>query len=305
MKGSARRTEAAAANNCYPATATCAGTRVSAVGAALGILQRLPKICDLPVVWRDKDYNFHNQKWNLLIPFFQSYDKFCHPLIPFPLFLLPSLFDSTHIWVRVTIKWQVKHQLKWRNQNDHTKYSVQKLATTFPSATSRYGKQRVQHTMKDKVIKPRWPGCTPGTAPCHSQTRAPKTRGLLLIWMREEYCGLSISSPVLIMQNIGQPQSLQVIIIRSPWSQQLGNKHSGLALNAHSLGICLTLSCSLYKVLALITAAVTAAGSSASIHLQKRFFLYWSKQQLQLEKNTRTRRVAHSRKCNLHGFTSE
>lgn len=44
----------------------------------------------------------------------------------------------------------------------------------------------------------------------------PKHRGLLLIWMREEYCGLSISSPVLIMQNIGQPQSLQAIIIRSP-----------------------------------------------------------------------------------------
>lgn len=161
---------------------------------------------------------------------------------------------------------------------------MQELATTFPSATSRYGKQRVQHTMKDKVTKPRWPGCTPGTTPCHSQTRAPKTRGLLLIWVREEYCGLSISSAILIMQNIGQPQILQVIIIRSSWSQQLGNERSGLALNARSLGICLTLSCSLYQVLALITAAATAAGSSAGTHLQKWLFLYWSKQQLQLEK---------------------
>lgn len=168
-----------------------------------------------------------------------------------------------HIRVCVIIKRQVNHRFKWRNQNDHTKNSVQQQASTFPSATSRYGKPRVQHTMKDKVTKPRWLGCSPGTTLCHSQTWAPKTRGLLLIWMREEYCGLSISSPVLIMQNIGQPLSLQAIIIRSPWSQQLGNEQSGLALNTHSLGICLTLPCSLYKVLALITAAVTAAGSSA------------------------------------------
>lgn len=153
-----------------------------------------------------------------------------------------------HIWVCVTIKRQVKHRFKWRNKDDHTEHSVQEPASTFPSATSRFGKQRVQHTIKYKATKPRWPGCTPGTTPCHSQTWAPKTRGLLLIWMREEYCGLSISSPVLIMQNIGQPQSLQAIIIRSPWSQQFGNEQSGLALNAHSLGICLTLSCSLYKV---------------------------------------------------------
>lgn len=173
---------------------------------------------------------------------------------------------------------QVKHWFKRKNQNDHTKYSVRELATTFPSATSRYRKQRVQHTMKDKVTKPRWPGCAPGTTPCHFQTWAPKTWELLLTWMREEYCGLSISSPVLIMQNIGQPQSLQAIIIRSPWSQQLGNEQSGLALNAHSLGVCLTLSCLLYKVLAVIIAADTAAGSSAGTRLQKWFFLYWSKQ---------------------------
>lgn len=166
----------------------------------------------------------------------------------------------------------MKHWFKWRNQNDRTKYSGQELATTFPRSTSRYGKQRVRHTMKDKVTKPRWPGCTPGITPCHSQTWAPQTPQLLWIWKREEYCGLSISCALLIMQNIGQPQSLQAIIIRSPWSQQLGNEQSGLALNAHSLGICLTLSCSLYKVLALITAAVRAADSSADTHRNGSFF---------------------------------
>lgn len=62
MKGSARRNGAAAVNNCYPATAFGAGTQVSTVDAALGILQGLPKVYDLPVVPRDKDYNFHNQK---------------------------------------------------------------------------------------------------------------------------------------------------------------------------------------------------------------------------------------------------
>lgn len=77
---------------------------------------------------------------------------------------------------------------------------------------------------------------------------------------------------MLIMQNIGQARSLQAVIIRSPWSRQLGSEGSGLALNAHSLGIGLTLSCSLYEVLALISAAVTAAGSSAGVHLQKWLF---------------------------------
>lgn len=164
------------------------------------------------------------------------------------------------------------------------------------------GKQRVQHTMKKEATKPRWLA-TPRV--CQALLHAiPKIWGLLFIWMRGEYCWLSISSPVLIIQNIGQPQSLQAVITRSPWYWQLGNEQSGLALNAHSLGICLTLSCSLYEVLALISAAVRAAGSSAGAHLQKWLFPQWSKQQLQMEKNTRTRKEAHSRECDLHGFTS-
>lgn len=111
-----------------------------------------------------------------------------------------------------------------------------------------------------------------------------------------------IGSPVLIMWNIGQPQSLQVVVIRSPW--HLGNEQSDLALNAGSLGIGLTLSCLRDEVLALISAAVRAAGSSAGAHLQNWLFPQWSKKQLQLEKNTRTRREACSQECDLHGFTS-
>lgn len=60
-----------AANNCYPATAFCAGTQVSTLDATLGILQRLPKVYDLPIVPRDKEYNFHYQNCNLLTPSFQ------------------------------------------------------------------------------------------------------------------------------------------------------------------------------------------------------------------------------------------
>lgn len=137
---------------------------------------------------------------------------------------------------------------------------------------------------RDKTQVPGYTSGLPGSAPCHPHARAPKIRGLLLIWMREEYCWLSISSPVLIMRNIGQPQSLQAVIIKSPWSRQLGNERSGLALNARSLGIRLTLSCSFYEVLTLISAAVTTAGSSAGAHLQKWLLPQWSKQQLQLEK---------------------
>lgn len=51
-----------------------------------------------------------------------------------------------------------------------------------------------------------------------------------------------------------------------------------------SLGMHLTPSCLLYEILALISAAVTAASSSVGAYLQKWLFPQWSKQQLQLEK---------------------
>lgn len=86
------------------------------------------------------------------------------------------------------------------------------------------------------------------------------------------------------MQNTGQPQNLQAVIIGTLKSQQLGNEWSGLGLNALSLGMHLTPSCLLYEILALISAAVTAAGSSVGAYLQKWLFPQWSKQQLQLEK---------------------
>lgn len=62
MEGSTRGDGAAAVNNCCPATTFCAGTRVSTLAAALGILRRLPEVYNLPGVPEDKEYNFHYQK---------------------------------------------------------------------------------------------------------------------------------------------------------------------------------------------------------------------------------------------------
>lgn len=159
------------------------------------------------------------------------------------------------------------------------------MASTFLSATSRYGKQRVQCTMKKEATNPR---CRATAQVCQALFPAipvqelPKYRNYC--WFRCERSPvdywLLINSTVLIMWNIGQPQSLQAVIIRSPWSQQPGNEQSGLALNVYSLGICLTLSCLLYNVSTFwhwpvqqsLWLSLWTGGSSVGAHLQKWLF---------------------------------